>query len=262
MLQCLALDSLSRRTGRIARIILVVDMEGCYLDLVMNRTFLRAHRRDVVDCFQQKVAAEIVANVYVINLPWTLANLFTLCKTFVPAKFLQKVRVLSGDSLRDSSFVKHCGGTEQVAGFFASRKGLAANSSQKAHKELHSLDLWPERDELELVGRLRAKFADEFERRAQTGHDWPCLFSDLALARVLRGNEGYFSESVNWFQKFLDKMAEHQVDHLVSKMTQRLEESGLDRGCTSMLPHASEIEKHFRCVFSARRLTPSGDVIW
>ena len=244
------------------RIVLLVDMEGCSIDTVANRTFLRAHRRDVVDSFQQKVAAEIVSKVYVVNVPWTLANLFTLCKTFVPAKFLQKVQVLSGDSLRDSSFVKHCGGPEQVQGLYGTRLGLAANSSHKAHRELHSLDLWPEKDELELVAKLRAKFAQDLEQRAQGGRDWPCMFSDLALARVLRGNEGYFSESVNWFQSFLTKMMEFQVDDIVARMTAKLEESGLERGCTSMLPHAPEMEKHFRCVFSAPRLTPSGDVIW
>ena len=45
-------------------------------------------------------------------------------------------------------------------------------------------------------------------------------------------------------------------------MTAKLNESAVDRGCMSMLPHASAIEKHFRCVFSAPRLTPAGDVIW
>ena len=205
------LDSLSRSSGRIARIVLLVDVEGCSFETVINRTFLRAHRRDVVDCFQQKVAAEIVSKVYVVNVPWTIANLFTLCKTFVPAKFLQKVQVLSGDSLRDSSFVTECGGSEQIAALYATRMGLAANSSHKAHKELHHLDLWPEKDELELVAKLREKFADDLEKRTKSGRDWPCFFSDLALARVLRGNEGYFSESVNWFQNFLTKMDEFQA---------------------------------------------------
>ena len=106
-------------------------MEGLSLEGMMHRTFSRAHRRDVIDSFQQKVAAEIVASVYVVNVPWTLANLFGLCKTFLPAKFLQKFRVLSGDTLKDSSFVTQCGGQEQVSSFFESRKGLALR--QKSH---------------------------------------------------------------------------------------------------------------------------------
>ena len=238
-------------------------MEGLSLEGMMHRTFSRAHRRDVIDSFQQKVAAEIVASVYVVNVPWTLANLFGLCKTFLPAKFLQKFRVLSGDTLKDSSFVTQCGGQEQVSSFFESRKGLALDKSHIHDKtQLFFMDTWPDEEEMQSIAQLRDKFSEQLSERQKRGTDWPCFFSDVAMARVLRGNERYFSEASNWFQAFLKKMDEHNVDEIVKDMTHKLESSGLERASFSMLPHADQIGKYFRSTFSAMKLTPSGDVIW
>ena len=233
-------------------------MEG-----MVHRTFSRAHRRDVIESFQQKVAAEIVASVYVVNVPWTMANLFGLCKTFLPAKFLQKFRVLSGDSLKDTSFVTQCGGQEQVSSFFESRKGLASDNSHTHDRhQLFNMNTWPDEDELQSIAHLREKFGQQISERKQCGADWPCFFSDLALARVLRGNERYFSEASNWFQAFLKKMEKYNVDAIVKEMTQRLESSATERASFNMLPHADEIGQYFRCTFSAMKLTPAGDVIW
>ena len=131
VMQCAALDFLSRKNQRFARMILIVDLEGMSMEGVVHRTFARAHRRDVIDSFQQRVAAEIVTSVYVVNVPWAIANLFSLCKTFIPAKFLKKVRVLSSNALKDSSFVENCGGQEQLSELFASRKGLVSSNSQR-----------------------------------------------------------------------------------------------------------------------------------
>ena len=259
ILHCVLLDKLSRESQRMARIILVVDLEGLPLEAVVHRTFARAHRRDVVDSFQQRVAAEVVAQVYVVNVPWTLANLFTLCKTFLPAKFLQKCRVLS-NALNDKDFVKHCGGQEQMTDLLASRKGLVSNTSAHDGQQLFLLDSWPDEEEMQMISRLKEKFAVEIEERSARGTAWPCFFGDLALARVLRGNERYFSEASNWFQAFLKKMEKHQVDELVKKMSGELEAA--ERASMSMLPHAAEVQKYFRCTFSAPRLTPKGDVIW
>ena len=263
VLHCAILDKISRESSRMARLTLIVDMEGLSLEGMMHRTFSRAHRRDVIDSFQQKVAAEIVASVYVVNVPWTLANLFGLCKTFLPAKFLQKFRVLSGDTLKDSSFVTQCGGQEQVSSFFESRKGLALDKSHIHDKtQLFFMDTWPDEEEMQSIAQLRDKFSEQLSERQKRGTDWPCFFSDVAMARVLRGNERYFSEASNWFQAFLKKMDEHNVDEIVKDMTHKLESSGLERASFSMLPHADQIGKYFRSTFSAMKLTPSGDVIW
>ena len=190
-------------------------------------------------------------------------NLFGLCKTFLPAKFLQKFRVLSGDSLKDTTFVTQCGGEEQVSSFFDSRKGLATdNSHTHDRRQLFFMDTWPDEEELQSIAHLREKFSEQINERQTRGADWPCFFSDLALARVLRGNERYFSEASNWFQAFLKKMEKHNVDSIVKEMTQRLDHSGMERASFNMLPHAEEIGKYFRCTFSAMKLTPNGDVIW
>lgn len=261
ILQCAALDRISRGCSKVVKLVLIVDMEGLSLEGAIHRTFARAHRRDVVDSFQQKVAAEIVTSVHVINVPWTIANLFSLCKTFLPAKFLQKFKVLSGDSLQDASFVKQCGGEEQLSSLLSSRKGLVSHHTHDS-QQLFFLDTWPNEDELHSIANLRGKFAENLAERQRSGTDWPCFFSDVALARVLRGNEGYFSEASNWFQTFLRKMEKYHVDEIVQAMNSQLEASKLERAALTMLPHADEVGKYFRCTLSAPKLTPSGDVIW
>ncbi|CAJ1374230.1 unnamed protein product [Effrenium voratum] len=261
VMQCAALDFLSRKNQRFARMILIVDLEGMSMEGVVHRTFARAHRRDVIDSFQQRVAAEIVTSVYVVNVPWAIANLFSLCKTFIPAKFLKKVRVLSSNALKDSSFVENCGGQEQLSELFASRKGLVSSNSQRHESQrLAFLDVWPDEEELQHIQRLREKFAEQLQVREANGTAWPCFMSDVAMARVLRGNEGYLSEATNWFQKFLTKMDKWGVDEIARDVTAKMAQA--ERGSLTMLPHAEEVGRHFRCVFSAPRLTPAGDVIW
>ena len=109
-------------------------------------------------------------------------------------------------------------------------------------------------------GDISIKESASVQVREANGTAWPCFMSDVALARVLRGNEGYFSEATNWFQKFLTKMDKWGVDEIARDVTAKMAQA--ERGSLTMLPHAEEVGRHFRCVFSAPRLTPAGDVIW
>ena len=62
------------------------------------------------------------------------------------------------------------------------------------------MDTWPDEEEMQSIAQLRDKFSEQLSERQKRGTDWPCFFSDVAMARVLRGNERYFSEASNCFK--------------------------------------------------------------
>jgi len=114
--------------------------------------------------------------------------------------------------------------------------------------------------ELELVGQLRARFSEPLAKRDAEGLTWPCFFGDMALTRVVRGNEGSLEAAATWFERFLAKFQEYQVDDLVVEMTKRLNESG-GRGANALLSGREEVEKHFGMIYAAPKLSSKGDIV-
>lgn len=126
---------------------------------------------------------------------------------------------------------------------------------------MHGTDALPNSEELKLIEKLRLNFKDAFEERAATGSDHPCLFGDLALARVLRGSEGNFDDAVKWFSNFLSHIDAYNIDARVLEMTKKLDESASQRASVDMLPFKDEVYDYFRVLVTAPELSPKGDVI-
>lgn len=122
-------------------------------------------------------------------------------------------------------------------------------------------DALPSDTEKANIRKLRDKFKEEFSKRKSDGRDFPCLFGDLALTRVLRGNDDNLDNAMDWFRTFLCAMEKHNVDDLVVDMTKKLDESGSQYAHVNMLPHHEEIQKYFPVVVTAPQLTLKGDVI-
>lgn len=116
-------------------------------------------------------------------------------------------------------------------------------------------------EERRLVAELRARFARELGERRAKGNDHPCLFGDIALLRVLRGNGNDLEQASSWFSRCLCTVDAAELDGVVEAMSRELDEAQTLTPLDSMLPHHEDIKQHVRAVFSAPQTSPSGDLI-
>mmetsp|Transcript_44991 Transcript_44991/g.101241 ORF Transcript_44991/g.101241 Transcript_44991/m.101241 type:complete len:774 (-) Transcript_44991:75-2396(-) len=261
VLRCLEIDRLSRKQKRLVKVILLCDLDGCSLDSLSFGAFDRPNERDV-NKFAESIMCEAVDKFYIINAPWALSTLFNMVKVFLPEKLSRKSVFVSGDCLRDAEFVEQVGGEEQVKKLLDSRVGLVLKSKYAAKtSESDVSDTLPTNEEKELIAKLRHRFQDEFKRREDEGRAWSCFFGDIALTRVLRGNDGFLVPATQWFERFLKAYEKYKVDELVVEMTKKLDEGGGEFGHVSMLPYHDEIKECFRYTFTAPRLSPNGDLV-
>jgi len=107
---------------------------------------------------------------------------------------------------------------------------------------------------------LRANFEEEFSRREAEGRAHPCFFGDVALVRILRGNEDNVEQATRWFKDFLDVADRSKVDQLVADASKILDEAPSLDSIVDLLPYADEVRKYFR-IYTAPSLAPSGDVV-
>lgn len=131
--------------------------------------------------------------------------------------------------------------------------------SLSAHKDSDSL---PNAAELDLIEQIRNAVPDELQRRKSIGLDYPCLFGDVALARVLRGCGGDVDQAQTWFKRCLENVAEYKIDDLIARMTKVLDEHPDEPcGSTHMLPNYSEVKDYVREIFHYSKCAGSGDLI-
>jgi len=260
VLRYLELNRLSHLQGRMVQVILVVDLSGSTMDSMFVSAYDSLQGRDI-NKFAEAMGCEIIRKVYVTNAPWAIATLYSLAKAVMPEGLSRKMVITSGDGLRDTEFVEMVGGEEQLKALYASRRGLVTKSRHVAKSYTELLDSFPTEQEQELIDLLRQRFKDEFEKRKQEGRDYPAFFGNLALLRVVRGNNGCLGPAVQWFKRFLQRMEDGRLDTLIQELTRKLDESGGQFGSASMLPYYDEIKDHSKMMFSAPRLSPAGDVI-
>merc|ERR1719161_46901 len=98
MVEC---DQLSRKQGRMVKVVTLVDLQGC---TVSGLVWLLVS--DIAR-FQEQVAADLFGTVFVLNASRLLALLFGM---IVPVRLRQRVRVICGDGLLDADFVQSVGG--------------------------------------------------------------------------------------------------------------------------------------------------------
>jgi len=262
VLRCLELDGLSRAQGRLARCVLLVDLADCSLDTLSCKSFDQANDRDCSK-FAEAVSAGIFGRIIVVNPSWAVSTLYSLFGAFIPPHIMRRLQFQRGDCAADAEFAESVGGQEQLQRLLSSRQNLvAANGNAQRALTAELDDRLPSERECLLLAKLRETFKDEFERRRLTGTLHDCFFGDLALARVLRGNGGELQAAKEWFGRFLLKAAEYGLDSLVERVRGAYEAAGTDYGNLTMLPHHEEVHPFFRCVFTAPRPTPRGDVIW
>lgn len=259
LLLCLRLEQMSCSKRRMVKCVLIVDLAGCNMDSAICSTFDHANDRDVSKMLEE-IAAEIVSEVYVVNASWTVTTLFNTFKGFIPQPFAAKCKFPHGDGLDDQSFVERAGGKEQLKYFYSTRVGLVTTANRTISPP-HELDSLPTEKEKLQIAKLRERFQEAFSLREQAGLLHPCFFGDLAIARVLRGNDGSLSMAIKWFERFLDKANQYNVDRHYEYVMQRLDASGSQYGNLTMLPYYEEVQDYFRMVFTAPKPNPKGDVV-
>ncbi|CAE6913985.1 unnamed protein product [Symbiodinium natans] len=122
-------------------------------------------------------------------------------------------------------------------------------------------DALPGADELELIERLRERFATVFAEREKRGQLYPALFGNLALTRILRQNKADFEASVLWVEKFLDIFAELHGDDVMPDLIARLDAIQREGRLvtTDDLPGHNEIKNYSSLIYNAEQLTKTGD---
>lgn len=259
VLLCLQLEQMSRAQRRMVKCVLIVDLAGCAMDNILCSTFDSANDRDVSKVLEE-VAAEVISEVYVVNAPWTVTTLFNTFKMFIPAKFSAKFNFPSGDGLDNPSFVERAGGEEQLRQLYSTRVGLVSRAKRSV-APTHEIDDLPSEKEQQQIAKLKERFTEAFTARETAGLLHPCFFGDLAIARVLRGNDGSLSMSVKWFERFLEKANQYNIDRHYEHVIKKLDASGSQYGNLTMLPYYDEVKDYCRMVFTAPRPTPKGDVV-
>lgn len=111
-------------------------------------------------------------------------------------------------------------------------------------------------EEQVLMMQLRARFARELA--AITA---PCLVGDVALLRVLRGNGNDLEHATAWMKRCLLKVQESELEKMLAEMSRALDEAQTMRPLDTMLPHYDVLKEYVRAIFTAPKLTPSGDLV-
>jgi len=259
VLLCLILEQMSCTQRRMVKCVIVVDLADCGMDNILCSTFDHANDRDVSKMLEE-VASEIISEVYVVNAPWTVTTLFNTFKIFIPSKFSAKFTFPSGDGLQDPRFVDRAGGKEQLQHLYSSRVGLVSQANRSIGPT-YELDSMPSEKEMHQISKLKERFAEAFSAREKAGLLHPCFFGDLAIARVLRGNDGSLSMAIKWFQRFLEKANQYGIDRHYEHVIKKLDASGSQYGNLTMLAYYDEVKDYCRMVFTAPRPTPKGDVV-
>ncbi|CAK0801125.1 unnamed protein product [Prorocentrum cordatum] len=116
-------------------------------------------------------------------------------------------------------------------------------------------------DERLLLAQLREHFADDLQRRTAEGRAHSCCFGDLALTRVLRGNDGDLAKATAWLARFLQRWDACDLDTMLRHLVQEWDRVGSPIPLDSMLPYYGEVQHFVRAVFTAPKPSPQGDLI-
>lgn len=122
-------------------------------------------------------------------------------------------------------------------------------------------DTLPTAQEKETIQRLRKELDQEIQCRRRSNLEHDCLFGDVALARVLRGNDNDFGMSVKWLKRCVEKVRTSNLDTMIKDMSTALDKSATSTPLDSMLPHHAECKDFVRALFSAPEHTPRGDLV-
>jgi len=122
----------------------------------------------------------------------------------------------------------------------------------------------PSPEELLRIVDLKSAFPEEFSKELSERH--PAYYSDIALTRVLRGNDGDMDKAKDWFVKFLKFKVDLDLSSVVTRADEIFRRS-LQEGRrlnSADIPHWDEIEPYVgkACVFSCERLSRAGDVVY
>lgn len=141
----------------------------------------------------------------------------------------------------------------------AAAPGQAAAATGGEDEPLPELLITPAEEKL--VNKLRRSLCRQLLERQQSGREHSCLFGQFALTRALRGNDGDSIATLHWMRVLLDKAPAWDLDKLVSEMHRRLDASPDGKPLDTMLPHAGEVSRYIRAIFTAPETTPDGDPV-
>lgn len=263
ILRCLQCDRLSRKQGRMVRCYTIADVQDCSMDTMFYGPFDRDHEDDC-NRFVREIAAEIMGPLYVVNPSWKISSLYSIVSRFAPAKFAKKIQFQRGDTFSDPEFLSLFGGREQLEKLYATRKGLTLARAAEEEGEVYTgePDALATERELEMIGMLRDEFKEELEKRQTEGLLHPFFFGDVALTRVIRGNNSRYKAAVAWMRAFLKKIEDWKVDELVAELRNNLKDAESPVvPDVKYLPFRAELHPFFRSTLCAPRSTPAGDPV-
>lgn len=260
VLQCIVCDRQSRLQKRVVRLAVLVDVYDSPLDKLGYGPYDRDHNQDI-DKFVKEILAELVDKVYVVNASWRMSTVFNLLSRFVPEKFTKKVQVQSDNGTVDTAFAELMGGQEQLEALYATRVGLTLQ--REPREDLAESDPWPTERELEIVAMLRDDFKEELDKRKEDGRDYPFLFGDLALTRVLRGTGGSYRAAAKWFSNLLAQMEAWNMDDTIQELLRKsaTTEPPTQFRSLDIVPFYEEFRDMVSFVPTAPQPTPSGDLV-
>lgn len=118
-------------------------------------------------------------------------------------------------------------------------------------------------EELILIAKIRARFADEFAERERTGRLFPAFFGDSALLRVLRQHRQDVTKACEWFENFLVEFRDFDGDRIVptlADLLERIQSEGRSIQ-SSDIPGHSAIKEMCTVLYTADERTAAGDPV-
>jgi len=119
----------------------------------------------------------------------------------------------------------------------------------------------PTNEEKAAIKKLALHFKGELDARRSQGTFHECLFGEVALTRVFRGNDADDEMSRKWLKRCLEKVKSHQLDSLIKEMSAKLDRTGTGTPLDKDLPGHEDVKEFVRAMFTAPELTPNGDLV-
>ncbi|CAE8637584.1 unnamed protein product [Polarella glacialis] len=117
LMRAIELDRLSRKEGRLARALMILDLYGCTLSSLSCGEYDRAYEKTVQHL--QKLAVQVTGDIWVLNTPWFGHRIFAVLKRTLPK--LGSIFVVSGNGSSEAALVRQVG-VAQLAEFETSRR--------------------------------------------------------------------------------------------------------------------------------------------